>query len=187
MPRDVQGYRTDAMDWVERMQTLATESEPVISDESVAFLRAGLQLARKVQNYIMQTFHYHSVLLKPISRAVLQSLGTLLEILMVLRGCVERFGLAVSQLTDRMKLLILSRIQMTCYTLEKRLAADKRGNFSSAEQVDSLTALKVCFYYESSALLSIVWNVVDSLWIYDQLSRILLINRSIDWLIDWVF
>ena len=143
MPKDVQGYRTDAMDWVEKLQTLATESEPVIAEESIAFLRSGLQLARKVQNYIMQTFHYHSVLLKPISRAVLQNLGTLLEILMVLRGCVNRFGLAVSQLTDRMRQLTLSRIQMACFTLEKRLTADKRATFASAEHVDSMTALKV--------------------------------------------
>ncbi|OQV12635.1 WASH complex subunit 7 [Hypsibius exemplaris] len=143
MPKDVAAFKTDAMDWVERMQTLATESEPVISDECAAFLRNGLLLARKVQNYVMQTFHYHSVLLKPISRTVLQHLGVMLEILVVLKGCVDRYGLAVCQLSERVKDFFASRIHMACYNLEKRLALEKRGNFGAVDQVDSLTALKV--------------------------------------------
>ncbi|XP_055329930.1 WASH complex subunit 4-like [Paramacrobiotus metropolitanus] len=141
LAKDVASFRVDAMEWVTRIQALAKESQPIIDEDTPRFVRSGLLLARRVQNSVVQLFHFHSILLKPLPRQTLFLIGNMLEILMVLKGCKQTYDITLSQLIDRIVQLTTNRMQNACYTLEKRLAGEKR--VGALEHVDALTSLQL--------------------------------------------
>lgn len=129
------------MEWIEKISLLAKEAEPVMDEELTRTLRSVLLLARKVQNSVTQLFHFHSVLLKPLSRITLLLIGSMMEVLMVLSGSHQIFNCTIALLIDRIIDLTTTRMHKACHNLEKRLANEKR--IGALDQVDAFTALKI--------------------------------------------